>query len=98
MNKIVFSFTILFLLARFNSLAQQVSFTQAAADFKLVNEAYLSAKSLEMNVHYTLFSDYTSPVVAQQGEGVFMKQGSSSYSNLLGTISIQNSAVSVTVD
>lgn len=78
--------------------AQKENYARAAIDFRLVNEAYLKAAALKTDVGYTLFPSYTSTVPFEKSKGVFMKQGSSTYSNLLGIISLSNSKVTVTLD
>jgi hypothetical protein len=88
----------LFLAVSGAAVAQSTIRQQAAADFRLVNEAYSGSEKLQMDVNYTLFPSYTSTVAFEKEKGVFMKQGTSTYSCLLGIVSLSNSRVSVTLD
>ena len=91
---------LLFLITSFSMVAYAQGDTrkQAAADFRAVNEAYINAEKLKMNVNYTLFPSYTSVDAFEKDKGVFMKEGKNTYSNLLGIISLSNSKAMVTLD
>lgn len=80
------------------AIAQDNVRQQAATDFRAVNKAYLGATALQLNVNYTLFPSYTSVVPFEKSNGVYMKQGSNTYSNLLGIITLTNSKAVVTLD
>jgi hypothetical protein len=81
-----------------NLFAQQATVAQAAADLRLVNQAYNNAKLLRMEIGYNLFADYSSTVPVQQEKGLFLRQERNTYSNLLGTVTLNNSRVSLTLD
>lgn len=100
MNKMkrLLLFSGMFLLQGFAFGQTALSAKQAADEFRQVNKAYLDAEKLQMNIDYTLYSSYTSAVPFEKENGVYMKQGNSTYSHLLGTVSLTNSKMSLTLD
>jgi hypothetical protein len=89
--------TRLYLLLLLLFFGTSVSAQTAAAEFRLVNEAYAKAKTLSMDVQYKLYANYTTASAYESSQGKFIRQNDKYYSSLLGITTIQNDNYKISI-